>query len=175
MILGIDVGLTGALAVLTDDGQPIEVVDLPVMASGKAGARVSRQINAGELARMLSARLLPLGPKASIAYVEAQRAMPKQGVASVFSLGHSYGTVCGVLAALNIPFILVTSGQWKKTYNLKGADKDAARTFAIQRFPSLAWALARKKDHGRAEALLIANYALLRGVMAACILRKNDA
>jgi crossover junction endodeoxyribonuclease RuvC len=38
------------------------------------------------------------------------------------------------------------------------SDKDAARGVAIQRFPAMAGAFARKKDDGRAEAALIALY-----------------
>lgn len=157
MILGIDVGLTGAVAVLNDFGMAIEVFDLPVMANGKQGARVKQQVNAGELARMLKFREAGrLGE--SIAYVEEQRAMPDQGVASVFSLGFSFGTVCAVLASIGLPFVLVTSAQWKKHFALAGADKDAARTLAIREFAVLAASLARKKDHNRAEALLLAKY-----------------
>jgi crossover junction endodeoxyribonuclease RuvC len=38
------------------------------------------------------------------------------------------------------------------------ADKDTARTRAIELWPSHAQLFARKKDHGRAEAALIARW-----------------
>ena len=39
---------------------------------------------------------------------------------------------------------------------LIGTDKDAARLLAIKRFPSAEPQLRRKKDSGRADALLLA-------------------
>jgi len=39
-----------------------------------------------------------------------------------------------------------------------GKEKDASRLKAIQLFPLSASNLSRKKDHGRADALLIAAY-----------------
>lgn len=45
---------------------------------------------------------------------------------------------------------------WKRRFGLIGQDKDAARLLAIQRFPATAFQLQRKKDNGRADALLIA-------------------
>jgi len=155
MILGIDVGITGAWALLTDSGGPVFSKQLPSMANGKKNAKVKTQLNAGEWAREL--RALP-GPSITFhtAYVEMVSAMPKQGVASMFSLGHSFGTVCAVLATLQIPFWLVTPPEWKKEFQLLGAADDAARTLAIRLFPSII--LGFKKDHNRADALLIAEY-----------------
>ena len=159
MILGIDVGLTGAVAVLTDEGVAVEVFDLPVMASGKHVARVSKQINAGVLAMALRHRQEDRALGDLLAFVERQQAMPAQGVSSVFSLGHSYGKVCGVLAALAIPYILVSPRAWKKHFAL-GKDKGEALTLARKTFPTME--LHLKKHHNRAEALLIAAYGVVR-------------
>lgn len=155
MILGIDVGVTGAVAVFEDDGTPIEVFDLPVMANGKRAARVKSQVNAGALARRLRVFGAP-----DVAYVEAVAARPGQGVSSMFSLGHSLGTVCAVLATLSIPFLLVQPQAWKTQFGLRKADKDASRTLAIRLCPTMD--LSLKKHHNRAEALLIAAYGAAR-------------
>src|SRR5436309_3232350 len=101
MILGIDIGLTGAIAVLDEIGRAIEVVDMPIMANGKKSAKIKLQINGGELARFI------YSTSPDLIFVEEQAAMPKQGVASMFSIGHSFGTVCGVLAALKLPFLTI--------------------------------------------------------------------
>jgi len=45
---------------------------------------------------------------------------------------------------------------WKKAHHLRGGDKEGGRQRALQLFPSAHALLARKKDHGRAEAALIA-------------------
>ena len=51
--------------------------------------------------------------------------------------------------------ILVEASVWKRRLHLPGKDKEAARQKALQLFPSQHALLARKKDHGRAEAALI--------------------
>jgi crossover junction endodeoxyribonuclease RuvC len=47
---------------------------------------------------------------------------------------------------------------WKRFWHLPGKDKEAARQKALQLFPDAHAALARKRDHGRGEAALIALY-----------------
>eukprot|EP00892_Ulva_mutabilis_P009032 jgi/Ulvmu1/6500/UM003_0133.1 len=46
--------------------------------------------------------------------------------------------------------------QWKRQLQLHGNGKDASRELAMHLIPDLASALRRKKDHGRAEAVLLA-------------------
>ena len=93
-----------------------------------------------------------------LACLEAVGARPGQGVSSVFSFGHSFGTISGVLAALKVPMELITPGRWKKAFQLVGTEKEASRALAIQLYPQAAEWLARKKDHGRAEALWLARF-----------------
>jgi len=145
VIIGIDCGISGAIAFLNDNGSFISVHDMPVM----AGTGKRQQVNAAELAKIL--RLC-----GGTAHVERVSAMPKQGVSSMFSFGTSYGIVLGVLAALQIPVVLVTPQSWKKNAGLGGKEKDYARAKAQQLFPMAE--LGRKKDIGRADALLIARY-----------------
>ena len=84
--------------------------------------------------------------------------MPGQGVSSMFNFGMGYGAIQGVLAGLCVPLHLVTPQKWKKHQGLIGKDKDCARTLAQQLYPEAS--LARKKDIGRADAILIGDYGL---------------
>jgi len=61
-----------------------------------------------------------------------------------------------VIACCAIPLTIVEPSIWKKFHTLRGGDKEAGRQRALQLFPSAHALLARKKDHGRAEAALIA-------------------
>jgi hypothetical protein len=141
-IMGVDPGASGAVAFYyTTFPHLIAVEDVPV---------VGKEIDAAELAR----RIVTMGPV--LAVVEAVHAMPKQGVSSVFTFGQAFGTVLGVIAALNVPVERVTPGRWKKHFRLD-ADKERARALAIQMWPSCP-GFSRKKDHGRAEAALLARY-----------------
>lgn len=154
LTIGIDPGLSGAVAIFCD-GQFAEVFDLPTMQSGGKQAFVQNAINAGELARMLAERTK--GADVMV-YVETVSAMPKQGVASMFSMGHTLGSITAVLAALGLPYLMVRPQEWKKAAGLLKTEKDQARTYAIRRFPAAAEYLARKKDHNRADAILIGSY-----------------
>ncbi len=154
MIIGIDPGLDGAIAFLGDKLELERIEDMPTMAS--TGSR--RQVNAAELARIMSDDISPRDVR--VVYLERVSAMPGQGVSSMFSFGCSYGIVMGVLAALQLPVELVTPQSWKKRAGLTGKEKDAARTMGQMLYPGAL--LARKKDIGRADALLIARYGRLK-------------
>lgn len=149
---GIDPGISGAIAIV-DDGVIQDVFDMPVMAASKGRS----QVNAYALAALLA--------KYKLVNVRIERvsSMPGQGVASMFSFGKSAGIIEGVCAGLFIPIEFVTPQSWKRKVGLIGKDKDFSRTLAIQRYPSIANKLARKKDCGRADAIHIAMHANTAG------------
>ena len=154
--IGIDPGATGALAVLAD-GRCTAMHDMPVMPRGAGG----QQINATSLAAILRYILQQHQGAFPIAVLEAVSAMPGNGGSSMFRFGESYGVVRGVLGALDIGIVPANPAVWKKHMHLSGKEKDVARTVAIERFPNVADRLTRKKDIGRADALLIALWAEL--------------
>jgi hypothetical protein len=90
--------------------------------------------------------------------------MPAQGIASAFQFGVGFGSLLGVLQALHIRIELVTPAVWKRSYGL-GKDKHASLHKARLLFPTADLHLA--KHDGRAEALLLAHYALTRSARAA--------
>lgn len=147
MLLGIDPGIVGGWALVSADGSLIAAGDLPVAGTG-AQRMVSGPVFAAELRLHTVDR----------AIIEQVSAMPKQGVASSFKFGRAVGVVEGVMDGLGIPVSWVTPAKWKKAMGL-GADKEASRQKAIRQWPSQSFLFARKKDHGRAEAALIALYA----------------
>lgn len=145
IVIGIDPGNTGAIAVLEND-RFVDVFDMPLMANGK-----KQQVNAAALSKIFDDV-----PNHAVAVVERVSAMPGQGVSSMFNFGMGYGVIQGVLAAGGIPFTLVTPQVWKKRAGISGKDKGCARTLAQQLYPFAP--LSRKKDIGRADAILIARY-----------------
>jgi len=184
--MGIDPGLTGGIVLLDEKGALVSLTDMPVIANGLESF-VKNQINAAQLANIIRTGGERIGGNAMdpawldhrdvTAYVELVGAMPKQGVASMFSLGKSVGIIEGVLGALGIPLVLVRPQVWRNTVGLKivkkakgkgktvkvpkGADKEQNRALAVRLYPDAADRLARKKDHGRADALLIATHGFL--------------
>lgn len=143
LILGIDPGLSGAFAIL-DDGKLTHVADLPTMGEG-----ASRMLDSGALADALKPLTFDL------AVIERVGAMPGQGVSSMFRFGQAVGQAVGVIHTLGIPLKWASPGAWKRAMGLS-SDKERARALAIETFPSLRAQFARKKDHGRAEAALMA-------------------
>jgi len=150
LTIGIDPGISGAIAVLCDD-RFIACYDMPTMADGKRN-----QVNGAELARIFFYH----DPDRVI--VERVHSMPGQGVASTFAFGQSFGVILGVVSAMGYPVHLVTPQQWKRCCGLKGKDKEASRSLAQQKYPQAA--LGRKKDAGRADAILIARYGVAHEV-----------
>lgn len=148
-LIGIDPGISGAVCILQSRAHPvpIEWFRMPSVKVGK-----SSRVNAAEIARAL--REFDVGH----AYIERVGAMPGQGVTSMFTFGHAAGLVEGVIAALSIPITLVDPQAWKRRAGLIGKDKDAARSRAIQLWPT--WGALGKKGEGQAfaDAALIARF-----------------
>ena len=156
LVLGIDIGRFGAAALLTLDGELVDVVDLPTLNDGPAGRPA---LNAPLLATLLWSW------HPNHAFVEYVGARPGEAASGAFSFGRCRGVVEGVLGAQDIPVKFLTPPVWKRAVGLqpgKAGAKDAARSEAIRRWPSRADLFARKKDDGRAEAGLIAIAGMLR-------------
>lgn len=149
IIVGIDPGLTGAVAVLDVLGKLVHVWDMPTVEKG-GKTRVKREVHAVGLASLLR------GVSAGQACVESVASMSSQGVAGVFSLGDTFGTIRGVCGAMQIPLTRVTPQAWKKGMGV-GKDKEKCRELAIE-LSGETGLFKRKKDHNRAEAYLIALY-----------------
>jgi crossover junction endodeoxyribonuclease RuvC len=156
IFIGIDPGVSGAIAILAPDG--VTFADMPILEVKKK----STLDYAG-----LACILRPLADGGAIAAVELVGAMPGQGVSSMFKFGQCYGAVLATLAALQIPYELVTPPVWKRAYRLVGCEKDESRAAALRLFPQCAGDLKLKKHHGRADALLLAEYLRRQQVKAA--------
>lgn len=140
---GIDPGLTGAIAFISESSS-VDVFDYPGNPSG--AAQIIKDWCMNHSIRML--------------VLERVSAMPKQGVSSVFKLGHNYGCWDGILSSLDVPYLVEPPRVWQKGLIRKtdGADpKSRSLTVARRLFPKAP--LGLKKHHNRADALLMAYYA----------------
>lgn len=146
-IIGIDPGATGALVILEND-IPIEWSTMPTYKVGSA-----TRVNAAKVAHFMDR-----GIEIDHVYIEQVHAMPKQGVVSMFNFGHNCGTIMGVIAALGYAHTMVTPQSWKKAAGLMGTDKDAARSRAIQLWPTWTDLAAKIRGQALADAALIARF-----------------
>lgn len=144
--IGVDPGQSGAIAILDQNGECVLLEDYP-------GDEVALSNLFAEL------------PEGIIyhAAIEKSGAMPKQGVASMFKFGMNYGIWLGILAAYGVSVKIVKPQEWQKgmLHKVDGKDTKArSLTTARRMFPDQTEKLKFKKDHHRADALLIAYYKL---------------
>jgi crossover junction endodeoxyribonuclease RuvC len=141
MIIGIDPGLSGAIAII-EDGRLIYIDDMPtVMAKKKSRVDV----------RSLRGLLLDVDgfDTTPPVYLEQVSSMPMRGV--LIALGFTVHDVTPQTWKFNVGLRAVAGATTKDR-------KNASRACAIELFPNCAHLFARAKDDGRAEAALIAYY-----------------
>ena len=151
-IIGIDPGLSGAIAVL-EDKRVLSIFDMPVMAEGKKN---KKQLNSAQLVNILKENTKISEDVAVV--VEHVNAMPGQGVTSMFNFGQTFGAIKGVCAALSLPIFFVRPSKWKKHFELINSAKDASRTKVIEMYPPLSNQLTKKRDVNKSDAILIARF-----------------
>ena len=136
-IVGIDPGLSGAIAIL-EDKKVLAIFDMPVMAEGKKN---KRQLNSAQLVNIIKENIKTESEIAVI--VEQVNAMPGQGVTSMFNFGQTFGAIKGICAAEFTNFFCKTS-KWKKHFELLNSSKDTSGTKVIEMYPSLSSQLSKK-------------------------------
>jgi len=149
LYIGVDPGVTGAWAIVSE--HYVDVHDLPILRDGRLAWIDGLQW----LADLRSAVDIS-GASIAGAMVEKITPLPQNGRMGAFSQGCTLGSILSILPAAGIPVHFTPPGHWKKHFGLS-KDKDASLNKARLLYPTME--LARKKDHNRAEALLIARYA----------------
>jgi len=161
-VLGVDPGLTGALALF--DEQKTRASGLRWQLIDTQTKKDLPELNAAELMTWVQ----QFSP--DVAVIERARAMPSfgkgdrraMGSTGAFRYGGIYHSVIAVLECCGVKVVRVEPASWKKYYGLKGSDKEQSRLAALRLFPEAGTFLARKMDQNRAEAMLIASYGFHR-------------
>jgi crossover junction endodeoxyribonuclease RuvC len=145
--IAIDPGLTGAIAAIDDQAELVLCADLPVIRQGKLA-----WIDANDMTDLL---MTARNGRPARIVVERSQGMPGQGISSTFCIGVVLGSILAACQRIAVPLELVTAAVWKGAMGLdsqKSGSLDRARLL----FPTAE--LDRRKDHGRAEALLLAEF-----------------
>ena len=138
-IIGIDVGINGGIAWITDGKACVE--KMPDTLQDLWELVVSISLEAGT------------GGMGIRAYLEAVSSSPQMGVVSAFSFGRGYGNLEMALTAAGIPFERVRPQVWQKALGcMTKGNKNVSKRRAQELFPD------RKITHATADALLIAHY-----------------
>ena len=156
VIVGIDPGLSGAIALLDPDDATIRIVDMPTNEFATSTKNKTEVDPYGIVAELQQDTVEHV-------YLEEVFSSPQMGVTSSFNFGEGKGMIRGVLAALGIPLTQVKPQRWKKDMRVP-ADKKAAVMRASQLIPGAAPLFKGPRGgvyDGRAEAALIALYAAM--------------
>lgn len=140
--IGIDPGKKGAMAMLSNDGDPLIIPFDP-----------SAYIDA--------LWKLKCEDEPCICCIEQVHSVAKQGLSSTWSFGVSYGWLLGMLDSIGIPYQPISPQKWKNEFGLN-SDKAISVEVCKRLFPSanlMRTERSRKDDDGCAEALLMACYA----------------
>lgn len=148
-IIGVDPGMGGAIAYLTDDELIIEDMPVFVIRKGKTKRRQIDDVGLLDVFKEFG--------DADHVYIENVSAQFGNGAAAAFTFGWGCGALRMAVTASRIPFTYVTPQKWKKVMGCT-ADKGSSLMRAKQLFPVHADYFARKKDADRAEAALISLY-----------------
>lgn len=158
-VIGIDPGVSGALAVISGDNGTLRieaVYDLPTQSEKTSSGKVRRYIDPVALAALVAS----IG---EVDKVVVERLVAPPGVSglSAYSMGATAATIATVLRLAGLSFRLVSPVVWKRGLEVPAA-KDAARQYAGRLFKDGAhW--PRVKDHNRAEAALIGAWGAVAG------------
>lgn len=146
-VIGIDPGVTGALALLSTEGVLIDAQDMPNDNNG----RVTIPLAVAILHEWCNNYLV------QCAVVEHVGSMPGQGVSTTFKFGRATGVAETLPLLFSLPVHLITPSVWKRQLGLS-RDKDSSRQLAIRLWPTMATTTFRTKASGqaRADAALLA-------------------
>jgi hypothetical protein len=147
-VIGIDPGLSGAFA-LIGDGELRHVYDMPkTKVNGKHRVDPS----------MIDTWLDAMG-RVDLIVLEEVTALAGMRATSAFTFGQGVGMVQGILTARRRPWSMVTPQRWTRALGVND-DKGVHRQAATRLHPTWAEKFAKVSYDGRADAVLIAEYAL---------------
>jgi len=149
-IMGIDVGITGGIAVIDEIANVCFLSVMPAKKTEHGNEMVYENVNG-------------LIAQADVLYVEKQGPIPQNGVKQAFNFGGQYHALrCMIsLNAKRVTYVLPQ--RWKKAMlaDMNKSKKESSIIRAEQLFPGvnlLRTPKCKNKHDGMAEALLIAEY-----------------
>lgn len=168
---GIDPGTSGAICAIDSKTREVSLWDTPTV-QARVGKTIRSQMDVSACIQILHGIKFQAADRIMVT-IEKVNAMPSKrengervsmGATSAFSFGMGFGIWVGICAALGLPYQLVHPARWKGLLMKdQGKEKDASRVKAMQLYPYTAPDLARKKDHARGDALLLAHYGMVTG------------
>lgn len=159
MIIGIDPDLSGGIAAVRHTGELAYLGAVPV-AERESGSDRFRRVDPRPLKeRVRHARAAALRFDDVVVMVERPvRDIRKSAGPSGFAVQHqNYGTILGIAHVICEDVREISPRSWKSYYGI-GSDKEESLETARRLFPSHSEIFSVKKNHGMAEAALLARW-----------------
>lgn len=158
MIIGIDPGLLGAIACVSNDSTLLSIYDMPTVGIKKG--KKSRSIyDVVGLRKILSG----FSPERATVFIEQTQSLPPGfRVQASYGLGRCEGLLEGMLSMKGVSYELVRAQEWQKHFGItkaKGDKKVQSYVIAHRLFPNAELTTPRgRKLDGRSDALLIGEW-----------------
>ena len=161
VFIGIDPGLSGAVAVI--DGDSIELFDVPTRKATRGEEWLDGEM--ADLLRPYAGRSFAVLEEAGVPrFRPSQRRSVDDDFAgagtarTALKIGRGWGLWKGILSALGIAHEIVAPAAWKKALGVPtGSDKKISRQKAQELVPAIRAELARRRPDF-SEALLLAEW-----------------
>lgn len=154
--MGVDGGVTGAVAILDRDGT-LALFEPYTMR--RTNSKNRKEVD-GPAFKTILQTYTWLNSPIELGLFERGVGLPGQG--GQYKYGFGNGLMVGIALALDVPYEIVDPARWKQLMRLTGKSKNDSRARASELMPKYAHLWANKTQHGRAEAALIAYYGLHR-------------
>jgi crossover junction endodeoxyribonuclease RuvC len=147
LYLGVDVGLTGGIAILDSD----------------QGLKCLFRFDKQDPLQIFQAALWGVGAEELLVAVEAVGPRNGQDMSSMFNFGISYGKVLGFCAAHELDTCLYSPQAWQKYLPQAGTPKERVRLFIEQKygFDGFIFEGCRVPHQGCMDAVAIATYHMM--------------
>lgn len=156
VVVGIDPGVTGGIAVLSSDGRLLATHRMPVVGAGR------KSYDVGALLALLQGVAIEYGvPR--LVVVEAAQMVPGNGALSCVGLARCQALVEGLCAAMGYSCAVVGPRKWQGLL-LAGCGGDADDTKAraavacSRLWPAAEWGKSKAAATGLRDAALLAEY-----------------
>lgn len=183
MYIGIDPGKSGAIAVYNDRDRKYDVYDMPTLEVKKKVGKKVKKTRDYDLAKLVvifdeiqsRAKWHPNGEvivvcegSSGMAFTPTMaRGAYHESAKTAFEKGRGIGIILAFTHLFGIPItVTVRPNEWKRALHMANSKltykekKDVSRQFATDLHPELIKLFKRKKDDGRAEAVLLTDWAM---------------
>lgn len=159
--IGIDPGLSGAIAFYNHSENTLDVKDFVTFKIGSSSNQYHKASHRKEIAVTETANILKryvmFNGDPKLVMLEIPHSMPHDGHVGAFRFGKACGILDGILGTLGFKVIPLIPSVWKSNMNLS-KNKEDSLTLAKKLFPNHLDYFKLKKHHDRAEAALLAWY-----------------